>query len=751
MRICKSFFLAPLLFFGAGCASAPRPISLSGKSIDEAPSSEAAFLQRYALAKKQQETTTTTKKETCKVFAELSRETTFSLKALALLRAHISCSELELQAHKVSATPQDLQKELGTNPSHFLRPLNDLRIMAEAERSKDPALLAKAFRAKALASDKISEKIDLLQKALAFAKKSFEEKSSQDLSVDSVDEIQNRIYSLAPRLKPEILPEDFQKVGADWAYNRNFEKARFYFEKMIDPRTLDKEPNETSTQIFEAQYQALKAIRSTYKVEQNREMHIQISEKMTHWLIQKKAAPALIQESYLTWARSLWTTGQTAIARKTLLNGKTFLLKRAPTDEFDYILGRMDEEAKDYTSALEHYIQSENQLLKPKIFPIRTADKTKAFRYERTLFSKAWALRNLGRMLEAAEVLENLAKQTRDPFDIYRFQFWQARSLKQAGKADQAQAILQKLKTEDSLGYYGLLAFYELNEKLPPLLSESSTVSNQGAPPAKLSEESFSALDNETRKMIAALITVDEAEVLEKYLAQKTQELRSSGNQNPELWLAYFKAYAAGGLFLPLFNQLGTIESNLKIQLLKEHPDLLFPKKYSEIILPWSAKLKVKPELAYSIIRQESAFNTMARSPADAFGLMQVLPKVANEQEPVTKIKLKNFEDLFRPEVNIPVGISLLAELNKKYRGQFILAAAAYNSSEQAIEGWLKTRLKEDPLEFIEDIPYDETRAYVKLVLRNFIFYSRLNQPDRDIEFPAWCFENLQSFKPSTH
>ena len=76
--------------------------------------------------------------------------------------------------------------------------------------------------------------------------------------------------------------------------------------------------------------------------------------------------------------------------------------------------------------------------------------------------------------------------------------------------------------------------------------------------------------------------------------------------------------------------------------------------------------------------------------------------------------------------------------------------AAAYNASERAIESWLKTRLKEDSLEFIEDIPYDETRSYVKLVIRNFIFYSRLKEPAKKLAFPSWCLDDLQSFRVST-
>ncbi len=710
MRLSLFLILLPPLFLIISCSS-------TAKKEDTLSKPEEIWLQAYARAKKQNDT------ESCKTFASLSQEKDFNLKTLALLRAHIACTSEQLKELAIADAPSDISPSVS-----YLKPLNDQRIMFEAERSQDPAQLAIAWRAKALASDRIPEKIDFLQKALDFTKSAAQKQGSK-VGIEAETEIQNRIYSLAPRLKPEIAPADFQKVGADWSFNRDFEKARFYFQKILESK-------DTQTFGFEAKYQAFKSLRGTYKIEQNREMHISISEKMTLWLKQKKAAPALIHEAYIAWARSLWTSGQRDLAKRTLLNGKKDLIKLGPVDEFEFILGRMDEEIKDYASALEHYQRGE-QLLSDS-----SNKKTKGFSLERMLFSKAWSLRNLGRMKEAAIVLENLRGQTQDPFDVFRYQFWQAKSLKQAGETDEARRVLENLKQEDNLGYYGLLAYFELNENLPALIKQAEFQSTTSV---------SLALDPETKKMIQALIATDEKEVLEKYLNQRTLELRLDGNQNPEKWLAFLKAYAQAGLFLPLFTQLGTLDNNLKLQLLKEHPELLFPKKFTEIITPWSDKLKVKPELVLSIIRQESAFNPLARSPADAFGLMQVLPRIATEQEAVTAIKLQHHEDLYMPEINIPVGVALLSQLGKKYHGQFILTAAAYNSSEKAIEGWLKTRLKEDPLEFIEDIPYDETRAYVKLVIRNFVFYSRLNQPQAEMPFPKWCLEDLQSFNLSTH
>jgi len=707
MRLPLLSLLIPPLFLIISCSS-------TAKKEDVPQSREQVFLQKYLLARKAPSA------EACSDFAALSKENTFILKSLAQLRAHMSCTSEQLENLKVTPIPSDF-----TSQPH-LKVLNEQRLIIEAERSKDPAKLAVAWRLKALASDRIRDKVEFLQKAIEFAKTA-NENAGKEIHTDLIEDIQSRIYSLAPRLKAEISPADYQKVGTDFAYNREFDKARLYFEKILfskDAKTFN----------FEAKYQAYKSLRSTYKVEQNREKHIEICEQMTHWLLQKRATPKLLHESYVTWARSAWTNGDPANARKVLLAGKKNIFARDrhySVDEFEFILGRMDEEIHDYASALEHYQLGE------KLATNRGPT------YDRMLFSKAWMLKNLNRFDEAASAFEALKKQTQDPFDVFRFQFWQAKSLKKAQKNEAAKEVFKALQKDDNLGYYGLLTYLELDEKLPPLQAQNVT------DPSSVLVHPI--LEPETSAYISALIFTEESEILEKFLNNKVQILRTEGEQNPEVWLAYLKAYAKAGLFLPLFTQLGNLDAKLKLQLLVENPDLLFPKKYTEIIYPWAEKLKVRPELALSIIRQESAFNPFSRSPADAFGLMQVLPKVADEQQGQTGIKITHHDELFMPEKNIPVGIALLAHLDKRYRGQFILTAAAYNSSEKAIEGWLKTRLKEDPLEFIEDIPYEETKAYVKLVLRNFIFYTRLARPQESIDFPKWCLEDLQSFNLSTH
>ncbi|MGZ3691397.1 MAG: transglycosylase SLT domain-containing protein, partial [Pseudobdellovibrio sp.] len=71
-----------------------------------------------------------------------------------------------------------------------------------------------------------------------------------------------------------------------------------------------------------------------------------------------------------------------------------------------------------------------------------------------------------------------------------------------------------------------------------------------------------------------------------------------------------------------------------------------------------------------------------------------------------------------------------------KQNGQLTLVAAAYNAGPNALSNWLKNRKREDILEFIEEIPYDETRTYVKLIARNKLFYERISNRDDEQAFP---------------
>ncbi len=685
----------------------PALIALSCSHLsnhgDALSSQEESLLLAYQKARSLE---TSDRTGSCSLFTRLSKEN-FPLRDLSLIRAYMTCDE-----HK----NLELISQVQIDQEPWLAPLDLQRQMKEAETAHNDSALAQVYLKAAKRSDRIREKVQYLNQALESQAK-IQNPTAEDQA--RLADLQDRLYHLAPRFRPHPEAKEFFAVGNDWIYQRQFNKGREYLSKVMN----------SASSSNEEQYQARRAFRNSFKTELKRDDHIKEAEKFAKWN-EKHSAANRIHEAYLTWARAVWTLGDAGTARDILVKAEKALKKfKYPKDEILFVRARMQEEAKDINGALK--------TLELAAAESRPGTPTRA----RVLFQEAWLLRKKAQYPEASTAFAKIKSETQDPFDRNRYSFWLARSLKQAGKAEEAQKELQELIQNDPLGYYGLVAYRENSTELPALTIERKTASEENRP------HSISLADHQ---LIRALIFVDEPEILGRFLDSKTLDLRNQANQEMDAWVFYLKAYARAGLFNPLFQQIGNLPTELKTKLLAQNPELLFPRKFLDLIQVSAEKFGVRPELMLSIIRQESAFDPHARSNADALGLMQVLPSVAKTHESKTGFEIGHFEDLYKPEMNIPIGASILADLGKKYRGQFLLTAAAYNANERAIESWIKTRLNEDPLEFIEDIPYEETRAYVKLVLRNFIFYSRLSQPGKTIAFPDWCLEDLQSFKVST-
>ena len=149
---------------------------------------------------------------------------------------------------------------------------------------------------------------------------------------------------------------------------------------------------------------------------------------------------------------------------------------------------------------------------------------------------------------------------------------------------------------------------------------------------------------------------------------------------------------------------------------------ICLPVKYGEIVKRWADELKLESGLIFSLIREESFFRTDAVSPADAYGLMQLLLPTARQMARPYEIKLEK-TDLFNAETNIRFGIEYLKYLLDRYDGKFYLALAAYNAGQSRVDAWLKRFSNYSEDEFIEMIPFTATRNYVKNILRNYFYY----------------------------
>jgi soluble lytic murein transglycosylase len=153
---------------------------------------------------------------------------------------------------------------------------------------------------------------------------------------------------------------------------------------------------------------------------------------------------------------------------------------------------------------------------------------------------------------------------------------------------------------------------------------------------------------------------------------------------------------------------------------------LLFPRPYWSELVSNAEKNGLDPFLVASLIRQESEFNAGAVSRAHAYGLMQLLPSVGKSIARKQHMRGFNTSQLLNPTTNLQLGTVNLNEVLARYGGQPEYALAAYNAGDVPVRQWMAAGDYKDIPEFVESIPYTETREYVQAILRNRIFYQTL-------------------------
>jgi soluble lytic murein transglycosylase len=150
----------------------------------------------------------------------------------------------------------------------------------------------------------------------------------------------------------------------------------------------------------------------------------------------------------------------------------------------------------------------------------------------------------------------------------------------------------------------------------------------------------------------------------------------------------------------------------------------LYPRAFWPWVDQYVKETSLDPYLVTALIREESAFAPTAVSRAGARGLMQLMPRTAARV--AQEIALPDPVDLDAPGPNIALGTRYLAGLHEQFGGDLILTLAAYNAGPHAVQRWLTDGSTQDPEIFVEQIPYRETREYVKRVLGSYDRYRSL-------------------------
>lgn len=156
----------------------------------------------------------------------------------------------------------------------------------------------------------------------------------------------------------------------------------------------------------------------------------------------------------------------------------------------------------------------------------------------------------------------------------------------------------------------------------------------------------------------------------------------------------------------------------------------LYPLHYWDTLSEQALDHGLEPLLVAAVIRTESNWRIRAESAPGARGLMQVMPETAREVAGFLGLHDFGVDQLFEPEVNIQIGTYYLAALTREFDGNVVAALAAYNGGARHVRTWLAEGRWNGQADAVDDIPFPETREFVRQVLRDWAVYGQLYRHD---------------------
>ena len=373
-------------------------------------------------------------------------------------------------------------------------------------------------------------------------------------------------------------------------------------------------------------------------------------------------------------------------------------------DDALYLIGLNQEERQEVDAALEAYAR----LLRH----YRDGGWGDVARWRR-----AWLLHHQKKLRKALHELDHLLEE--HPKSPLRAQalYWRGRWLEQGGRGAQAAQVYRRLLQEFPLDpYYARRARERLRLPAPPVPSAPSAPSALPVP-SLIVEPGDLALTK--ARELAFLRLVEEA-------ASEFWELaRTRPDHIPLQWEACQVLSRANQFDKTIWIARRTIRTLIKEdrkgETLASFWPSLYPRAYWEWVDQSASETGLDPYLVAALIREESTFSPKALSWAGARGLMQIMPATAERVAREANFPPPN--DLYAPGPNIALGTRYLAQLLHDFQGKLVLALAAYNAGPHNVRRWMNERSIHDLDEFVEDLPYPETREYVKRVLGSYDRY----------------------------
>jgi len=341
-------------------------------------------------------------------------------------------------------------------------------------------------------------------------------------------------------------------------------------------------------------------------------------------------------------------------------------------------------------------------------------------------FKLAWLARRAGRLDAAAAQLLAIEESERheDPYEHARAAYWRARILAAQGEAGAAAArvVWTDLASRYPADYYGLLSRDRVGAELPPAVDAAAVV----APPW---DPGQLAADRHFRAGVALLRLGLRREAAGELSAIDPAKLAGTGDA-PEPVLAVADLLDRAGDHRAASYLLRT-RARFALRRAPEGESLrawriAYPPAFRPDVERWAPAAGVPPALLLALMREESALDPRAVSPAGAIGLTQLMLPTARDMARQLKLPRPSKNDLKRGPLNIRFGARYLGQLIRRFDGSAPLALAAYNAGGGAVSRWLGERGDLEVDEFVEEIPFEETRGYVKRVLRSYAAYRLL-------------------------
>lgn len=366
-----------------------------------------------------------------------------------------------------------------------------------------------------------------------------------------------------------------------------------------------------------------------------------------------------------------------------------------------FILSKIAAENKDFQRAKELIDVAAASNIRPQV-------------EEEISYLRGWYAYRAGDPRAAARVFKQFRRDypESDYFDTATY--WLAQTYKKTGDIGEANDYFHELADKNPYAYYGIRSLTHLKKQRKALQFEKQLI-------FRYSKRAFGS------DHIAPFLKGEK--LIHLGLGKDgVDELRSATTlpaflDTPWLFQYYIAAlYHLGKDYISSIVLLNQLQKTYLDDLPDEHLLLLYPKQYWDLAQKYAQKFSLDPFLILSIMRQESAFNPNAVSPADALGLLQMTPYMGKAMAKRLKRAWRK-NDLFDPDKNLLYSVFYLSRLMKKFNGNLVFVLASYNANEETTQKWIKRYWTNEVEEFIEEIPYKETRSYVKLILRNYTNY----------------------------